>query len=374
MLIGIIAIGAVVAVLAVILALKALRFLLKLIRSSIMTQVIVTTILVAVIAMNWNLVDSHPIMAIVGTAIIVMLLISIAFEAYVSTYFKSKNFHDVKLSIAHHTENCNQLNDHIENLKSTFVEIASFDYGESSLRDTSGFKMKRRNWREHTKSNRIHNCSASVCKNAHDQPFKYICKYFDIKVNENTLSSFEELLNNFSAAEQGKVLLKNERDLIVSRIHNSIPTLIIRFKRDRVIRELGFDHIDLSDLYFPVYTFRYVSAGGNSSFRSDTKLNIQTLDKFIIYLGNLVSFRKSIEGQRALMTSALRESIKIRDNFTCRICNLSTEIEKHLLLEIDHIFPLSKGGITSEENLQTLCWKCNRSKGAKLISAGQVTN
>ena len=151
MLIGIIAIGAVVAVLAVILALKALRFLLKLIRSSIMTQVIVTTILVAVIAMNWNLVDSHPIMAIVGTAIIVMLLISIAFEAYVSTYFKSKNFHDVKLSIAHHTENCNQLNDHIENLKSTFVEIASFDYGESSLRDTSGFKMKRRNWREHTK-------------------------------------------------------------------------------------------------------------------------------------------------------------------------------------------------------------------------------
>ena len=188
------------------------------------------------------------------------------------------------------------------------------------------------------------------------------------------MSSFEELLNNFSAAEQGKVLLKNERDLIVSRIHNSIPTLIIRFKRDRVIRELGFDHIDLSDLYFPVYTFRYVSAGGNSSFRSDTKLNIQTLDKFIIYLGNLVSFRKSIEGQRALMTSALRESIKIRDNFTCRICNLSTEIEKHLLLEIDHIFPLSKGGITSEENLQTLCWKCNRSKGAKLISAGQVTN
>ena len=38
----------------------------------------------------------------------------------------------------------------------------------------------------------------------------------------------------------------------------------------------------------------------------------------------------------------------------------------NLLLEIDHKIPLAKGGMTTEDNLQTLCWKCNRSKGAKL--------
>ena len=27
--------------------------------------------------------------------------------------------------------------------------------------------------------------------------------------------------------------------------------------------------------------------------------------------------------------------------------------------------PVSKGGLTTEDNLQTLCWRCNRSKGAK---------
>ena len=101
--------------------------------------------------------------------------------------------------------------------------------------------------------------------------------------------------------------------------------------------------------------------------RVDIKMNTRTLEGFVEYLGGLVKFRKSIKGQRALMTSKLREYIKQRDDYTCQACSLSTADEKNLLLEIDHIVPLSRGGITSEENLQTLCWKCNRSKGSKLI-------
>jgi 5-methylcytosine-specific restriction endonuclease McrA len=66
------------------------------------------------------------------------------------------------------------------------------------------------------------------------------------------------------------------------------------------------------------------------------------------------------------MTTKLREQIKERDNYTCKSCDISTHTERNLLLEIDHIMPLSKGGITSESNLQTLCWRCNRSKGAKV--------
>ena len=50
-----------------------------------------------------------------------------------------------------------------------------------------------------------------------------------------------------------------------------------------------------------------------------------------------------------------------------RICGNSTFSEPNLLLEIDHIIPVAKGGATIEENLQTLCWKCNRSKSSKLI-------
>lgn len=291
-----------------------------------------------------------------------------AYNVWVRWYFRSEEFKAIRASIADHTRNCNELNAHIEDLKSTPLDISAFDYGKSTLADTSNYKMKRRNWHDKENNARTHNCSAAVLKNASDQPFKYLCKYFNIPANAETLSIAEALLNNFSAAEQGKHLLKNERDEIISNIDNSIPATIRLFHRERLSRELGFDNIDLTDLYFPAYKFRYVSAGGNSAMKLDVRLDIENLNRFILYLSALVKFRNSVAGQRSLMTSTLREKIKTRDGFACRICHVSVRDEKHLLLEIDHVIPLSKGGITSEENLQTLCWKCNRSKGAKIAS------
>ena len=290
-----------------------------------------------------------------------------AYKLYVSLYFQGNKFDALKQSIRKYTNECNDLNDHIDGLKASYSDVRSFDYGDSKLSDDSTYNMSRKAWANQANSSRSHNCSASVVKNANNQPFKYLCKYFNIKNNEETLSIFEDVLNNFAAAEQGKSLLKNERDGIISSISDSIPALILRFNRERVIRELGFKPIDLSDLYFPVYTFQYISAGGNSSSKCGVQLNVQNLDKFVVYLSDLVKFRNSVAGQRALMTSRLREEIKHRDNFTCKICNLSVTQEKNLLLEIDHIVPLSKGGITCHENLQVLCWRCNRSKGAKIL-------
>jgi 5-methylcytosine-specific restriction endonuclease McrA len=187
-------------------------------------------------------------------------------------------------------------------------------------------------------------------------------------VTEESLSSFESVLNDFEAAEEGKVLLKEERDSIVESIRSSIPAMIYIFSKGKLKRKLGFENIDFSTLYFPVYTFQYVSAGGNSSTKCEITLDIDNFNKFVGYLNTLVKFKKSVAGQRALMTSNLRGKIKVRDNYTCQSCGISTHVEKHLLLEIDHIIPLSKGGETTEENLQALCWKCNRTKGSKIIA------
>ena len=84
-------------------------------------------------------------------------------------------------------------------------------------------------------------------------------------------------------------------------------------------------------------------------------------------LGKLTASAFSKE-QRALMTKKLRDFIKNRDNFTCCNCGNSIHVEPNLLLEIDHIVPVSKGGYAVEDNLQTLCWKCNRAKSNKMNS------
>lgn len=60
----------------------------------------------------------------------------------------------------------------------------------------------------------------------------------------------------------------------------------------------------------------------------------------------------------------LREWILKRDNYTCRQCGNSMTTEPNLLLEVDHIAPVSKWGPSIPENLQTLCWKCNRAKSS----------
>lgn len=72
--------------------------------------------------------------------------------------------------------------------------------------------------------------------------------------------------------------------------------------------------------------------------------------------------------QRRLATPALKEAIKMRDNYTCCECGNSIYKEPNLLLEVDHIIPISKGGKTEPDNLQTLCWKCNRAKSNKIIT------
>lgn len=51
-----------------------------------------------------------------------------------------------------------------------------------------------------------------------------------------------------------------------------------------------------------------------------------------------------------------RWTIYVRDGFKCRHCGSQWN------LSIDHITPISKGGWSDDENLQTLCRSCNSKK------------
>ncbi len=53
-----------------------------------------------------------------------------------------------------------------------------------------------------------------------------------------------------------------------------------------------------------------------------------------------------------------------RDEFTCQYCGA---IPPKVVLQIDHIHPVSKGGDNSEDNLITACFDCNMGKKANLL-------
>ncbi|MEZ7198832.1 homing endonuclease associated repeat-containing protein [Pseudodesulfovibrio karagichevae] len=62
----------------------------------------------------------------------------------------------------------------------------------------------------------------------------------------------------------------------------------------------------------------------------------------------------------------LRYDILKRDCFKCAICGRSPATNVSCKLEVDHIKPWSKGGLTTSDNLQTLCDLCNRGKSNKM--------
>jgi hypothetical protein len=57
-----------------------------------------------------------------------------------------------------------------------------------------------------------------------------------------------------------------------------------------------------------------------------------------------------------------RFRVMLRDEFRCRLCGRSPATHSGMHLEIDHVVPWSKGGETTDDNLQTLCSDCNRGK------------
>lgn len=296
----------------------------------------------------------------------IIIAVFVIWKVYETFYFTSDKFESIKDRIQSYINDCNELNRHIEDLKRTKVVTNRLESGCASYQNESRWKTRKTELSNQEYAPNVYNCSLSVCDGARRDPFKYVCKYFNIATDEDTLEKFEDILNNFEAAEEGKTSLQEEKEKILESIQTDIPTLIQRFSKKKLEKSLGFEPIDLGTAHFPKYTFKYVSPGGNKATRYDIVMDIENLNKFVQYLSERIKFKKSVAGQRALMTSKLRERIKQRDGYTCRKCGASISKEPNLLLEIDHIMPVSKGGLTTEDNLQTLCWRCNRSKGARI--------
>lgn len=210
--------------------------------------------------------------------------------------------------------------------------------------------------------------SAAVFASAENNPLEYVVKNFypNKRSYPEQIQKLSQLIEELETLRDAKQIIENYK-VDYQQYLGDVPDFIMQNDESGFYSRLGFADVDESVLTVE-YKFSYTSGGGMAQRSFTVPMTEETIVELINVLESKLTAKAFAKEQRALMTKKLREYIKKRDNFTCCNCGNSTYKEPNLLLEIDHIIPVAKGGCTVEDNLQTLCWKCNRAKSDKILS------
>lgn len=149
----------------------------------------------------------------------------------------------------------------------------------------------------------------------------------------------------------------------------------IRFQKMIEKEKMLFDKIQkrpVLDLVL-VVMLRYVSPAGRNSYKRRNVYNFFELKNFYQeYLADKAAKQTrayKMQLERSKMSASLRYKVLIRDKKICVICGASAK--NGAVLHVDHIIPVAKGGLTTLENLRTLCDRCNLGKKDKIESEYQ---
>ena len=295
----------------------------------------------------------------------------IFFHIYQLRYYRGPEFQKIENNIKGYVEDCNELNKYIKELKDKHkdkIKSKQRVHLKQNVSGQYGYNYKKAAYEDYDLTDRDY-CfkDKTALTRVEDDPYKYLCKYFTVKEDADFLEEVEDMLNDFLAVEEGKLKLESKFKSIKESIQDKVPFLISKFGMKKFMDKVGCDKFNFETEYYPTCRFIHRTPGKTKKREISIPLDIEHLEEFVHYLSEQISFKKSVKFQRALMTPKLRDEIKERDNYTCQneLCGVSIYDEPTLLLEIDHKIPLSKGGLTTRDNLQTLCWRCNRSKGSK---------
>lgn len=183
-------------------------------------------------------------------------------------------------------------------------------------------------------------------------PQKYKSKIFAFscfvkEVVQPKISFFEKMLEDIVYNKRLYPQYIQEFNRLLLCAKNSAERNLCEQQKEKPLLEATFT-IELFYKYFNQYM--------SEKYTFD-ELDIQ---KAIIEAKNIDISKTNEQKERTLMSDSLRFQILKRDNYTCQICG--KKASDGVELEIDHIIPISKGGRTVPNNLQTLCKRCNRGK------------
>ncbi len=104
----------------------------------------------------------------------------------------------------------------------------------------------------------------------------------------------------------------------------------------------------------------YTSPAGRNSYADAQDFGLSEVAGLVEAGHDRCAYEASARYQRSLVTPKVRFEVFRRDGYRCQICG-RTQAEGAKLV-VDHIIPVAKGGQSTMDNLQTLCFECNAGK------------
>ena len=282
----------------------------------------------------------------------------------ISKYYASEDFAQIKETCNLLTQSRKEFNEYIEEKAQSISRLFGIRVVRNETQNEDTYNYIRAYKKSITPFTA--EVSSSVFGSAENNPMGYIVKYFYPNKSQykEQIQKLRILIEELETLKEAKDIIDNYKKDYEQYIQN-VPVYVLENDENGFYSRLGLTVID-EEMLNVEYKFTYTSDGGMAQRSFTVPMNEENIIELVNQLESKLSVQALAKEQRAMMTTKLRTYIKERDNYTCCQCGNSTHKETNLLLEIDHIIPISKGGLTQEDNLQTLCWKCNRSKGAKL--------
>ena len=114
---------------------------------------------------------------------------------------------------------------------------------------------------------------------------------------------------------------------------------------------------------------------------SECKREHNRLRGLINYQLHADRFKTTAQNRRTRQAGVFVESIStkkigVRDGWHCYLCDLpidpSLKNRNPLMPSLDHVIPISKGGLHSKSNVRITHYRCNLEKNAKILGANDV--
>lgn len=177
---------------------------------------------------------------------------------------------------------------------------------------------------------------------------------------------------------------------VIIQMFGSFKRALDKFGIENSARDKNYTDDQLIDFFETLWRWRKQgpSAGDFGRYRSETGKGISYevyrdryasagWRKFLMYFSELMTnkisreeFLKQTKPRQKKSRRPIPMGLRIRvlEKFggKCAICGAKPRKDNHVMIEIDHIVPVSKGGGNQIDNLRPLCKACNLGRGNRI--------